>query len=129
MTVTADIIALSDRFLSEWNDLTPVAMEGLPALPEQDDAWVRFTIRPGRQNHGNLGRLYEQQGRVWLQVFVPVAEGDGLAYELADRFIEIFRSYREGNLICSTPDMNVVGEDGNWLQVNVSIFWRSYRQG
>lgn len=130
MTVTADIIALSDRFLDQWGDLTPVSMEGLPALPDQDDAWVRFTIRPGKQRYfGGNGNHYEQLGRVYLQIFVPTGQGDGLAYELAERFIEIFRDYRVENLICETPDLDVVGEDGPWLQVNVSVFWRSIRQG
>ncbi|KQN09965.1 hypothetical protein ASE85_03275 [Sphingobium sp. Leaf26] len=126
MALPEDIHALRGRFLDEWSDLTPVAHDAAPALSEQADPWVRFSIRPDVSERRAFGHSYRQYGHVWLQIFVPRAGGDADAYELANAFSAIFRDWSNDHIECETPRTTTIGDDGKkWFQVNVSVEWCS----
>lgn len=126
MALPDDITALRGRFLDEWDDLTPVAHDAAPVLPEQAGAWVRFSIRPDVAERRAFNRSYLQYGHVWLQIFVPRAGGDAPAYRLASAFGDIFRDWSNSHIQCDTPRTTTIGDDGKkWFQVNVSVPWCS----
>ena len=70
---------------------------------------------------GAGGNLYRNTGLVAAQIFVPVAIGDGLAYEIADDIAAIFRSRLVSGVRFRTPATAPAGPDGAWYQRNVNV--------
>lgn len=132
--LTADITALKKHFLDSWT-ATPIVWDNQPetAIPE-GQSWVRFAVRPGASFHdagSSLNGILRQQGRVWLQVFVPEQTGDGAAVSFVEAFAAIFRNKRldSGAIHLSTPDFNIdpTLKDG-FFMISVNVPWESFRR-
>lgn len=125
--------AIRTRFADEWPLVRPsvsVAYDNTAFNPELDARdgnnnpapWVRLTIVPGEGFLASLGtpRVWRATGVVVLQVFVPLARGDGLAYALADDVADIFRGVRVAGAVFRAPALTRIGPEGAWYQLNVA---------
>lgn len=130
MSTTTDLDAIRTRFRTEW------AQYGITTLydnaPEEavdlTQAFVRFGINPSatvRETFGSTG-VHAREGMVWLQIFIPLAEGVKEAYGYADLFATIFRNWRADglDLACGVEQIRQV-PNGDQYQVNVMVPYRS----
>lgn len=131
--ITADILALQNRFVDEWDDSIPVFYDLQPLEERPVDAlWCRFSVIPGASNHHLGGRetgFKRQLGRVWLQVFVPAQSGTAEALTVIETFASIFRNWRTDEIQCETEQMGgaTKDEETGMMMFTVSIPWVSFR--
>ena len=99
MSFAATAATIRQRFASEFalvRAAVPVAYANRQFTPPDNAEWVRLAIIEGDSTLAGLGGMgsnrYRNTGVVAAQIFVPVAVGDGLAYEIADDIATIFRS-------------------------------------
>lgn len=132
---TTDIELLRKRMATGWKAL---AIPGVPLLYENAKAgtalpttFVRFTVRPSSEQQTNLGSQRVRitcEGRVWLQVAVPVGMSDSEAWTIADKASSIFNLWRspDGALRCQTIETRVVPDDKHYV-IAMNVFYRSDR--
>ena len=135
--ITSDIQALTAHFVAQWASVSttvPVFYDNQPnAVTPTKAPWVRFSVRMGASIHhagSATSGVKKQQGRVWLQVFVPNQTGSGVMNTLVDGFMGIFENKRldsskihMGTLQPSEPRD---GGDG-FTMMAVSVPFDSYR--
>lgn len=117
---------LRTRFNTVWLDRIPVDFANFPfTLPSPPAPWCRFRISSGPAQRTTIGdsiNNYKNTGIVFVQIFIPIDTGDGLAYQHADDVADIFRDWCGTNIRCRTPYVKEVGPDGSgYFQVNCII--------
>lgn len=93
-----------------------------------DKPWIRLAIRPGDSKATTTGPnpLHRMIGRVEMSIFVPVAQGDDRAQELADLCEAIYRgwSWSVGtNRLSFDGFQRSVLPEENWFCIKVSALW------
>jgi hypothetical protein len=93
--------------------------------------FVRFSVRPSSEIQRNLGTNRVRvvcEGRVWLQVAVPVGTPDSEAWALADKASSIFNRWRtpDGALMCGEVSSTVPPDDKYYV-IAVNVFYSSSR--
>ncbi|MXO94294.1 hypothetical protein GRI62_11875 [Erythrobacter arachoides] len=106
-----------------------------PAIDVPENTlWCRFSITAGASFHdagSSQSGLYIQQGRVWLQVFVPEQTGTADGDELLDRFGAIFSHaiLDDYAIRCRLPDYGREPSiDDGYMMVTASIPWEARRR-
>jgi hypothetical protein len=89
---------LTERFLTAWNDRTPVAIADEPLDPPHG-RWVRFSILSAPSQQESLGspgnRRFARAGRVFMQVHQLAGQGgDGPLVALAGAARDVFEGCR-----------------------------------
>ena len=133
MTFTATAQSIRSRFTDEWTLVRPgiaIAYDNAAFDPERDARdgnrnpapWVRLTIIPGEGFQASLGtpRVWRSTGVAVVQIFTPLARGDGAAHGLADDTAAIFRGTRVDGVVFRAPSLTRIGPEGAWYQMNVS---------
>jgi hypothetical protein len=128
MSFAATAATIRQRFATEFalvRATVPVAYANRQFTPPDNAEWVRLNIIEGDSTLAGIGgvgaNLYRNSGLVAAQIFVPVAVGDGLAYEIADDIAAIFRSKLVSGVRFRTPATVPAGPDGPWYQRNVNV--------
>ena len=112
---------IRERF-SESYDRTPVAWPNKGFQPQSQEPWVRLTILGGDGRQvATAGRRLRRVGVITAQVFVPEGSGDRKAHEIADAVAGIFEAMTLEGVRFRAADLEHVGADGGWYQLNVSI--------
>lgn len=150
MTESAGRQAIEQRWQALWvdgsnNPLTPTAYDNGPLLPAPDPTnpylppsgspWVRLTQVHGAANQIEIGRVgtgtirFRAVGLVDIDIFVPLGEGLGQAYTLADTAAAIWRQAQfDPGLLFFAPSVRRIrtGPDhAEHAQLKVSTtFWR-----
>lgn len=120
------IRTLRQRFVSQWGSDIPVTYDLQPDAPRATGAYCHFRVTRGTTDH-NAGSIdtgeATQFGRVWLQVFVPMDQGDALAQSLLDRFGNIFGNWRNSDpeIYCHLPDVGPEGQVDGRFMMSVSV--------
>lgn len=92
-----------------------------PSLP-----WVRLSVQHQTGNQETLGavgnRRFERAGQITMQIFV--VKDDGLRD--MDALIATCRGLFEGRTLtgpirCTDADVQEIGNDGPWFQVNIDV--------
>jgi hypothetical protein len=138
-----DYVSANDEikglFLADWRALAPALNGGVvPPIewkgvdsgtpPPADAPWARVTVRHtssprqtlAKRGEGRVTRL----GLVFIQIFAPIANGQGLL--LAQQLAIIARNAYERKGTASgiwfrRARVQEVGADGTWEQINVSL--------
>ncbi len=128
MSFAATAATIRQRFATEFALVragVPVAYANRQFSPPDNAEWVRLNIIEGNSTLAGIGgagaNLYRNSGLVAAQIFVPVAVGDGLAYEIADDIAAIFRGKLVSGVRFRTPATVPAGPDGPWYQRNVNV--------
>lgn len=131
--ITTDVQALRQHFIANWPNDVPVFYALQPIDDQPVGIYTRFTVNPGASQHyvgsaANGAKL--QLGRVWLQIFAPLQDGDTEVLRLIDLFAGIYRNWSsyDDAIRCQTEDVSGPFADpsGRYLYT-VSIPWESYR--
>ena len=132
MTVAAVLQAVRDRF--DAMVATPLDLRTIhDNAPEPADpraTWCRFVVDLVSADQLTVGRvLVRSTGLATAQLFVPVARGDGVALDLAQAVIDVFRGATISSpAIRFTPAPSLVGPSelsGGWVARTVRIPFRS----
>lgn len=128
MSFAATAATIRQRFATEFalvRATVPVAYANRQFTPPDNAEWVRLNIIEGNSALAGIGgagaNRYRNSGLVTAQIFVPVAVGDGLAYEIADDIAAIFRSKLVSGVRFRTPATVPARPDGPWYQRNVNV--------
>lgn len=110
------------------NQMLPDNAEGQP--------WVMVRHRGRQYDQASIGagsrasNLWEEDGTVYLHVFVPSGTGDDAASQYAEDLALLFRTQGElpaaGIRFCtmSIGDGEIEEEDGRWWATTVTVDWR-----
>lgn len=130
-----DIEILRKRMATNWKAL---AIPGVPLLYDNAKAgtalpgtFVRFSVRPSSEIQRSLGDKRIRvvcEGRVWLQVAVPVGTPDGEAWALADKATSVFNRWTsdDGTIRCGNTKSRVVPDDKYYV-ISLNVFYQSQR--
>lgn len=126
MTLAARHAAIRVRFKNAWVNQPPVQLPALKFTPPDNGPWMRLVIQDSGASWASMGdpgnNIARNVGQVTIQIFVPSGEGEGLALEIADLAMAVFRSWSDattGLRFEVPPYARQVGIDGKWYQVNV----------
>lgn len=131
---TTDIDALRLRAISEWKAIgSPVQLlfDNGRADAKVPASFVRFSVRPGSEEQRSLGNervRVKREGRVWLQVAVPIGNPDKEAWALVDQAKAMFVRWHAITigLRCWEAETKVVQDTKHYL-VAISIRYTSQR--
>jgi hypothetical protein len=93
---TTDIDALRKRAATGWKALgapVPILYDNARADEKVPPSFVRFSVRPSREEQRSLGNervRVKREGRVWLQVAIPKGNPDSEAWALVDKAKALF---------------------------------------
>ena len=126
MSYSQEGLELQGRFETEWAERTLVAYPGFifdPPSPPVE--WCRFGIINSEGQQVDFGanlKNHRYPGLIFVQVFIPMDEGDALALQRADEVASIFHRWRGTNITCKTASVRRIGSTGDgYYQVNVFI--------
>jgi hypothetical protein len=131
---STDIDALRKRAISAWKALgspVPLLFDNGRADAKMPASFVSFSVRPGTEDQRSLGNQrvrVEREGRIWLQVAIPIGNPDSEAWALVDQAKSMFARWRSTDikLRCWEADTRVVKDTKHYI-VAITIRYTSAR--
>ena len=131
---STDIDALRKRAITGWKALgspVPLLFDNARADATVPASFVRFSVRPGSEEQRSLGNervRVKREGRVWLQVAIPVGNPDSEAWALVDQAKSIFARWHNENsgIRCWEAETKVAPDNKHYL-VTITIRYTSDR--
>lgn len=108
---------------SAWT-YTGTVFENEKFVPVIGTPFCRVVVMQGQAQILSIGSpsLDRFTGLLYVQIFVPVGEGDERPKFLADKAREMFRKKYIGGISFQLPFDNVVGDNGEgWYLINVVV--------
>lgn len=131
---STDIELLRKRAATGWKALgTPVPLlyDNARADEKVPASFIRFSVRPGSEDQRSLGNdrvRVRREGRVWVQVAIPIGHPDSEAWALVDKAKQLFARWQSADfkLRCWEADTRVFPDAKHYV-VSVSIRYTSER--
>lgn len=121
---------LEVEFNTQWGATTAIAWQNVGSDIPSDTAWVRFSIIPRASLNAVIGSdIPRLRGIVAVQIFVPLDQGLGNAYQLADSVNNILQNKDISGILTYASHVENVGEgirrikdvEQGFHQLNVKI--------
>lgn len=99
----------------------PVLYDNAPE-PAHTGLWLRGNVLFGASRlveFGGTVNNYRTIGVFLVQVRIPLAVGDQIALQAADRIADVFRAVTVSGVTFRAPSVDPFGRDGSWWLVNV----------
>lgn len=131
MSVATIAQTIRQRFEAQWTAQSPTVAHfysGQPVSVFQISRrpWVRCTAMPHAAGQGLVGgRRKRVTGTAIVDVWTPVAEGDGLAIELCDQVAGVWELTSVAGVVFGASSIQRLPGSGPWLQYVVSTPWRA----
>lgn len=121
---------LENQFREDWNNRIPLFEESM----DDDDiqtAHARLSIRVTGKVVSADGSYVRRSGTIFVVIRSPKGTSSYSALDEADVATGYLDSITTTSGIQTmTPDIAIIGDVGNWYQVNVSVpFYYSYSKG
>lgn len=125
--------ALAQQFDEQWRTvplgatyLTLISWENIAFTPPNPPAsWVEYRVLNGESVQATFGapgsNTFRHNGVVSINIYVPSGQGKPAALALADRATAIYRVQRTDGILFRAPSVNILGDDGGYFRVNVSV--------
>jgi len=115
-----EIVKVCEKHLSDNWSTTEIAFDNAD-FDVPTDAWLRCFLRPVLTENVALGGLAKRDyASFWIQVFIPLNIGSGLAYEYAAILEALFSNIVIDGVNFYAAETHRVGDEGNgWFQLNV----------
>lgn len=123
--------ALENAFITGWGATTPIAYDNVNYTQTLGQSFVRLSVDFLSSNNACVGsrvaglERQRHEGLVTLVIYVPLDEGTGAAYDLADTYKGIMDNQDiTTNLHTGTSDVRRSGEqvDGFWSIICLTTF-------
>jgi hypothetical protein len=126
--------AIKAFLTASWTDC-PIAWPNDPFTPPPSSPWVAFEMTSNLYGQQSIGaslqadNRWDEEGKIWLHVFVPAGAGEGPARGRAKALAALFRGKTLLNgaleFLDATIGMGEPGDDdGNTYRVSTDIDWR-----
>jgi hypothetical protein len=121
MSFSSERASIESRFQTLWASATDLVFENVAYTPAQGTPYTRLSIKNGDTQRITIGtRQHRAAGLIVAQIFVPFGGGSDAARTLADTAAAIFRDQTFDGILCRSSSIQIVGQSGDWFQVNVS---------
>jgi len=99
-----------------------VFYDNAPAQERPDALHIRASIRLGSQTQVETGspKRFRQVGILFLEIFSPIGSGDQSSIQKIDTALGVFRCKTYDGVTFVSPDLDVVGQNDRWWQVNAA---------
>lgn len=126
-TLTAATDEMLAVFKAAW-DLTGYAVvwSDIPGNPPATEApWARVAVRHATGSQSSLAgsagsKLHTHTGTLWVQIFVPLGQGETVGRTLAQQVLDAYRAAR-GAVWYRNHRFREAGNSGAFVQVNCLI--------
>lgn len=129
-TLSEAKIAITDRFIAEWEGKTIYTTENEGFTEPEKDTWVRLTVRNiggGGVSMGRVGnRRYDRKGIIVVSIYTSVEQGTSEADLLAQDALVLFEGTRFNGVTVNDGVINEVGADDTWYQINMKAEFEYY---
>lgn len=98
---STDIDALRKRAISGWKALgspVPLLFDNARVNATVPTSFIRFSVRPSSEEQRSLGNervRVKREGRIWLQVAIPVGNAESEAWKLLDQAKSLFVKWHD----------------------------------
>jgi hypothetical protein len=103
--------------------------------PNPPAPWIAMALTGVLYGQASIGAAtqaanrWDEEGRLWIPVFVPVGTGASRAHQLAKALADLFRGLTllNGDLEFMDSFIGEAGpasEEGNWFQLPLIVKWR-----
>lgn len=116
--------AVDARFQAQWDVSDAViSWDNVPFDTPSNAPWVRLFLLPSFAPNVSLGPnpLYRHMGIISIQCFTPENTGSGVAFDLAQKAMIIFRGQSFSGIVCRKVEMTRVGLFEGWYQTTVHV--------
>lgn len=88
-----------------------------------DEIWMKINIVNGEGTQQSFGTVQDHEfvGLITLTLYAPLYSGTKTINEYIDTLFDLFVSKTIGSVFTYTPSKEVIGENGNWYQVALTI--------
>lgn len=99
-----------------------VFYDNAPASDRPDALHIRASIKLGQQIQVETGspKRFRQVGILMLEFFSPAGSGDQSSIQKIDTALGVFRCKTYSGVTFESPDLDVVGLNDRWWQVNAA---------
>lgn len=120
---------IESRFKTAWASTTPVCYGNVAFDTKGKAEWVRLSIISGDSEEASVGTpsqpFHRYRGMIVIGIFTELNKGEARGRALAELAGNIFKSQKFSNILCRAPYLTVIGEEGSYFQMNVSVpFYR-----
>lgn len=94
--------------------------------PTSGAAYLFFRLLPGPAERVSLGVKHHRTIAVInIEIGVPLMSGEAQALDYADSVAGWFRDTTISGIVCRSPEIIVIGQDGEWHKtvVSVPVYW------
>ena len=110
-------------FTAVWTH--PALYDDKAGAPPKTGPWARLSVRHARGQQETLpnplgNRLFRRDGVIIIQIFTPLGNGLALSDQLAKLVMDAYES-SSTSVLFRNVQLNEIGPDGNWYQVNVVV--------
>ncbi len=124
MSFQNERLVIENRFKEYWT-ATTVAWENISFDTPNNEGWVRLNILNGSGGFRAINNLKRHTGIIIVQIFVPRDTGTSTIRQYADMVSQIFDGKKFSDVVCDVSNIESVGTDDVWHQMNVTIpYWR-----
>jgi len=122
MTIQDKHAIIIKRFKDNFST-TPIAYENVEFKVDTDVDWVRLSVQNGDSNQVSMGTPAVANrfvGIIFVQIYTRAGRGTATALSIAQEVSDIWRNKQFDGITCRAPDINHLGVEGSWFQINVS---------
>lgn len=113
-TTFDDLVATPESLATQY--------QNEPFTPPADDPWASVFIIPGESRQASLGPMprFRTVGVLAVQLYAPIASGDGILLALTDTVTAAFRGQTIGGIVFRAPAARSMGRDSRWWRWDVT---------
>jgi hypothetical protein len=133
-------IEITNEFISEFNDTTPVSFDNQSTFwyctspissttKQSSKPWLTFSIIDNTTSKATLGtkghRRFRRVGFISCQVFVPEGTGTSSGRDICEEIVNIFEGERIAtDIVFKYGDYLQIGNDNSgWYQYDITIYF------
>jgi hypothetical protein len=110
-----------EEYLAAYWTLTPICWPNVAFTPPADGAWIQVALIPGQAEQITLGTAGENRihGIVHINLFLPINQGMGEAWNKADSLRTLFNRVMVGAIQFQAPSTRPPMLSESWWQIPV----------
>lgn len=121
MSYNAEQLAIEAHLIANWSETLMVYQN--VKYDGSASEWCRMSLQNADAFQASMGvsPAFRYIGVMFIQIFVRPDTGSGRAMAIADAVTTMFRAQTISGITFRVPQIQKVGEDDGWYQVNVSV--------
>jgi hypothetical protein len=111
-----------EKYLADRWTMTPICWPNVAFTPPVEGAWIQVAFMPGQAEQITLGSAGENRiyGIVHINLFVPLNQGTGEAWNTADSLRALFNRVTVGAVRFKVPSTRPPMLSESWWQIPIT---------